>query len=183
MLTHLSDGYLTDVSPCEPVERVSCGTSDDAIVRKAHVLLELLDRLVGSGSENAVHPVRVETELTEPTLEFRYVITPHHRIAVIEESIPEAVVGLDKGIPRLLAANPVNHQATVALKPAQRSLGLGAELLRVAVGAVADQRQPSLEVANGVTCIAAAKRQPVRPPGPVGLWCWIWHAAAAPGRD
>ena len=162
VLTHLSNRDTACGSPCEPVQRVDGGTADHAVVRKAHVLLELLDRLVGPGAEDAVDPVWIEAELTEPALEIGHVIAPHHRVAVVEEPITEAVVGLHEGIPGLGAADPVNHQATVALKAAQRSLSLSAELPRVAVDGVTDQSQPALEVANRVTGIPATQRQAVR---------------------
>jgi len=68
------------------------------------------------------------------------------------------VVGLHKSAPGLGTADPVHHQATVALKAAQRSLSLGAELPRIAVDGVTDQGQPALEVANRVTGIAATQR-------------------------
>ncbi len=116
---------------------------------------------MGPGAEDAVDPVGIEAELTESTLEFRHVIAPHHRVAVVEEPITEPVIGFDKGVPRLRTADPVDHQAAIVLKTTQRSLGLGAELLRFPVGAVADQGEPTLEIADGVARIAAAKRQAV----------------------
>ena len=158
VLTHLSNRHAAGGPPSEPVQCVNGGTADQAIIRKTHVLLELLDCLVGPGAEDAVDPVWVESELTEPALEIRYVIAPHHRVAVVEEPITETVVGLHESIPGLGTADPVNHQATVALEAAQRSLSLGTELLRIPVDGVTDQSQPALEVANSVTGIAATQR-------------------------
>jgi len=158
VLTHLSNCDTACGSPCEPVQRVDGGTADHAVVRKAHVLLELLDRPVGPGAQDAVDPVWVEAELTEPALEVSHVVAPHHRVAVVEEPITETVVGLHKSAPGLGTADPVHHQATVALKAAQRSLSLGAELPRIAVDGVTDQGQPALEVANRVPGIAATQR-------------------------
>lgn len=162
VLTHLGNRQLSGGSRCEPVQGVDGGPSDHPVVRKACILLELLDRLVGPGPEDAVDPLRIEAELAEPTLELGYVIASHHRVAVVEEPITEPVIGFDEGVPRLPAANPVDHQAAIALKATQRSLGLGAELLRFGVGAVADQGEPALEIADGLARIAAAKRQAVR---------------------
>ena len=138
MLAYLSNRHPSGGSPGEPVQCVGGGASDHAIVRKPHVLLELLDRPVGSGSENAIDPVWVETELTEPALQFGYIIAAHHRVAVVEKPITETVVGFHESIPGLRTADSVHHQATVALKATQRSLGLGAELLGVSVDDVAD---------------------------------------------
>ena len=158
VLTHLSNRHTAGGPPSKPVQCVDGGTADQAIVSKTHVLLELLDCPVGPGAEDAVDPVWVEAELTEHALEIRHVIAPHHRVAVVEEPITEAVVGLHEGIPGLGTADPVNHQATVALKATQRSLSLGAELLRIPVDGVTDQGQPALEVANSVTGVAATQR-------------------------
>ena len=184
VLSHLGNRDLSGRSPREPVQRIDCGTPDHAVVGKADILLELLDRLLSSRPENAVDPVRIEAELAEPPLELRHIIATHHRGAVVEEPITEAVVSLHESVPRLRSADPVNHQAAVTLKAAQRRLGLGAEFLSVSVGAVADQSQPALEIANGVACIAAAKRQTVGLPSPRGPWRWSRHASnSAPDRD
>ncbi len=161
VLTHLGNRQLAGGSRCEPVQGVNRGPSDHPVVRKACILLELLDRLVGPGPEDAVDPVGVEAELAEPTLEFRYVIAPHHRVAVVEEPITEPMVGFHEGAPRLRAADPVNYQAAVALKATQRSLGLSAELLGFGVSAVADQGEPALEITDRVARITPAQRQAV----------------------
>ena len=183
VLTHLSDRHSFGGSPGESVQGVNRGTSDDAVIRKAHILLELLDCLVSTGSENSVDPVWVETELAKPALELGHVIAPHHRVAVVEEAIPEAMVGFHESVPSLRAADPVNHQPPVPLKATQRSLGLGAEFVRVSVGVVADQGQAALKIANGFAGVAVAKWQTLRLASSGGLWYWSWHAAAAPGRD
>ena len=162
VLTHLGDRQLTGGSRCEPVQGVNRGPSDHPVVRKACILLELLDRLVGPGPEDAVDPLGIEAELAESTLELGYVIAPHHRVAVVEEPITEPVIGLDEGVPGLRAADPVDYQAAIALKATQRSFGLGAEVLRFPVGAVADQGEPALKIADGVARITAAKRQTMR---------------------
>jgi len=73
--------------------------SDNPVVRKACILLELLDRPVGPGAEDAVDPVGIEAELPEPALELRHVIAPHHRVAVVEEPVTEPVIGFDEGGP------------------------------------------------------------------------------------
>lgn len=159
MLTHLGNRQLAGGSRCEPVQGINGGPSDHPVVRKACVPLELLDRGMGPGSEDAVDPVGIEAELAESTLEFRYVIAPHHRVPVVEEPITEPMIGFDEGVPRLRAADPVDYQAAIALKATQRSLSLCAELLRLAIGAVADQGKPALEIADGIARIAAAKRQ------------------------
>ena len=161
VLTHLGNRQLVGGSRCEPVQGVNGGPSDNPVAGKTCILLELLDRLVGPGPEDAVDPVGIETELAEPTLEFRYVVASHHRVAVVEEPITEPVVGFDEGVPRLRAADPVNHQAAIALKATQRRLGLGAELLGFPVGAVADQGKPALEIADGVAYITPTQRQAV----------------------
>ena len=114
---------------------------------------------MGPGPEDPVDPVGIEAELAESTLELCYVIAPHHRVSVVEEPVTEPVIGLDEGVPGLRPADPVDYQAAIALKATQRSLGLGAELLRFAIGAIADQGKPSLEIADGIARIAAAKRQ------------------------
>ena len=144
VLTYLGNRDLPGGSPCEPVQRVNGRTSNHAVVRETHILLELLDRLVGPGTMDAVDPVRVETELAETALEFRHVVAPHHRVAVVEKPITETVVGLHESVPGLRTADSVNHQAPVALKAAQRSLGLGAEFLRVPVDAVTNQSKSVL---------------------------------------
>ena len=99
VLTHLSNRQLTGGPRREPVQGVNSGPSDHAVVGKACILLELLDCLVGPGSEDAVDPVGIEAELAQSTLELRYVIAPHHRVAVVEESITEPVIGFDERIP------------------------------------------------------------------------------------
>ena len=161
VLTHLGNRQLAGGSRCEPVQGVNGRPSDHPVARKACILLELLDRPVGPGAEDAVDPVGIEAELTESTLELRYVIAPHHRVAVVEEPITEPVIGLDEGVPRLRAADPVDHQAAIVLEATQRGLRLSAELLRFGVGAVADQGKPALEIADGVARIAATERQAV----------------------
>lgn len=158
VLTHLGDRQLAGGPRCESVQGVNGGPSDHPVIRKACILLELLDRLVGPGPEDAVDPVGIEAELAEPTLEFRDVIAPHHRVAVVEEPITEPVIGFDKGIPRLRAADPVNYQAAIALKATQRSLRLSAEFLWLSVGAVADQGKPALEITDGVAYITPTQR-------------------------
>ena len=183
VLTDLGDRQLSGGSSGESIQGVNRGTSDNPVVRKAHVLLELLGCLMSSGSENAIDPVWVETELAEPALELGHVIASHHRVAVVEEAIAKTMVGFHEGVPSLRSADPVDHQAPVPLKATQRGLGLGAESLRIPVGAVADQGQTALEIANGVADITAVKWQTLRVAGPGGLWNWRWHAAAAPGRD
>ena len=65
------------------------------------------------------------------------------------------MIGLHEGIPGLRTTDSVDHQAAVALELAQRRFGGGAEFLMVSAGAVADQRQPALKIANGLACITA----------------------------
>jgi len=161
VLAYLGNRQLAGGSRCESVQGVDRGPSDHPVVRKACILLELLDRRVGPGPEDAVDPVGIEAELAEPALELCYVIAPHHRVAVVEEPITEPVIGFDEGVPRLRAADPVNYQAAIALEATQRSLGLGAELLGFGVGAVADQGKPALEIADRVTRITPTQRQAV----------------------
>ncbi|MDE0656191.1 MAG: hypothetical protein OXH58_06415 [Acidimicrobiaceae bacterium] len=99
VLTHLGNRQLAGGSRCEPVQGVNGGPPDHPIVRKACILLELLDRVVGPGAEDAVDPLGIEAELAESTLEFRHVIAPHHRVAVVEEPITEPVIGFYEGVP------------------------------------------------------------------------------------
>ena len=99
VLTHLCNRQLTGGSRREPVQGVNGGPSDHPVVGKACILLELLDRFVGPGAEDAVDPVGIEAELAQSTLELRYVIAPHHRVAVVEEPVTEPVIGFDEGVP------------------------------------------------------------------------------------
>ena len=99
VLTHLGNRQLTGGSRREPVQGVDSGPSDHPVVRKACIPLELLDRLVSPGPEDAVDPVGIEAELAQSTLELRYVIAAHHRVAVVEEPIAEPVIGLDERMP------------------------------------------------------------------------------------
>ena len=99
VLTHLGNRQLAGGSRCEPVQGVNGGPSDHPVVREACILLELLDRPLGPGAEDAVDPVGIEAELAESALEFRDVIAPHHRVAVVEEPITEPVIGFDEGVP------------------------------------------------------------------------------------
>ena len=138
VFSHLSNRHTTGCSSREPVEGVSRGTADHAVVRKPYVLLELLNRLVGPGAEDPVDPVWVEAELAELALELCHVITAHHRVAVVEEPITEPMVGFYEGVPGLGTTDPVNHQATVALKPAQRGFGLRTKVLWISVNGVTD---------------------------------------------
>ena len=160
MLAHLGDGDLSRGSPGGPLEGLNGGPPHHAVVGKADVLLELPDRSLRPRPQDPVNPVRVEAELTEATLQLRHIVASHHRGSVVEKSVSESMVGLHEGAPRLWTADAVDHQAAVALELAQRRFGRGAEFLIVPAGAVADQRQPALKIANGLSSITASQRQP-----------------------
>ena len=159
VLAYLRDGDLGRGPPREPLEGLDGGSPHHAVVGQADVLLELPDRGLRPRPQDPIDPVRVEAELAEAALHLGHIIAAHHRGPVVEEPVPEPVVGLDESVPRLRPADAVHHQAAVVLELAERRLGGRAELLMVDTGAVTDQRQPLLEVADSLADVAAPQRQ------------------------
>ena len=87
VLAHLGDGDFICGAPGEPVEGLDRGPPNHAVSGKAGILLELPDRGLGPRPQYPVNPVRVETELTETTLQLRHIIAAHHRGPVVEKPV------------------------------------------------------------------------------------------------
>ncbi len=106
----------------------------------ADVALELLERVLGAGAEDAVDPAGVEAERAEVLLELADVVAPQHRGREIEQPVTEAVAGLDERGPGLWSADPVGPQAAALLEAVHGALGRGAVGARlVAAGVVAER--------------------------------------------
>jgi hypothetical protein len=88
-------------------------------------------------------------------LELGHVVTPQHGGPAVQEAVAEPKTGLDQGVPRLRATDPVDAQAAEALKRLDRGAGGGAEdPVGVDGRAREDGTQALLDVGDRRTAVA-----------------------------
>ncbi len=103
------------------------GAPDNPVDGQAGVALELAEGARRVVAEDAVDAPGVEPERAQALLEIRHVVTPQHGSPAVQEAVTHPESGLDQGLPRLEAADPVDAQATQALKGLDGGAGAGAE--------------------------------------------------------
>ncbi len=78
----------------DPQQFLDACWSTDSVYWQSDVSLEVFESPKGVRAEYSIDPSGVETEGAETGLQFRYILTAHHRSSDIEEAVTQAVAGL-----------------------------------------------------------------------------------------
>ena len=127
-------------------------------VVEAGVALELPERGLGLGPEDAVLAAGVEAEPVEPALQLGDVVAAQHRPAQVEQPVAEREAALDERAPRLRSADAVDAQAARCLErraPRSRSRRRSHRRPR---SRTRPRPDALLEVADRVAAIAGPQR-------------------------
>ena len=151
----------------------------DAVDGQRRVALEVGQGLGGALAEDAVHPARVETQGGQTSLQVSDVVAAQHGPAQIEETVAQAHARLDQCGPGLGAADAVDAQSPAVLETLDGGLGPGPEdALGVGKGGQLDERQPPLQVSDGLALFPQGQGQAV-----ARLYryaCSSWRSCALP---
>ena len=106
-LPHDGHGRAGGRPPLQALEGADRLWPADAVRRQLDVALELGQRVGRVGTEDPVHPPRVEAEATEPALELGHVVAPEVGATQVERPVAEHPAGLDECVPRDVVAHAV----------------------------------------------------------------------------
>ena len=118
-----------------------------AVLGEAAVPLKLDDGLFGVGTEDAIDPARVETQLAQPALQLMDVLAADHRSFQIQEAIAQPVAGFVEVSPGLRPDLSVGCETPVTLKCPHRLVGGLTELAAgIGAGSIAQRKEPVLNI-------------------------------------
>ena len=155
-LPHDGHGRAGGRPPLQALEGADRLRPADAVRRQLDVALELGQCVGRVGTEDPVHPPRVEAEAAEPALELGHVVTPEVGATQVERPVAEHPAGLDERVPRDVIAHAVRRQAVILLERGDRGARLVAVVAPLrARRSEAGGRQPPLEVPDRITPVTA----------------------------
>jgi len=150
---------LVPTRRAEPLQGGDGGRPADTVHGEPGVALEVHEGRGGAVAQDSVDPPRVEAQAAEAPLQGGHIVAPQHRGPPVQETLAQAVAGLDQRRPGLRTANPVDAQAPLGLEgPHRRGRALAVVPGGVAPGDVPQRGQAPLDVANGIAAGSGTER-------------------------
>jgi hypothetical protein len=144
--------------PAHALEGVARLGPEDPVGGDAGVALELGERRLGVGPEDAVLLAGIEAEAVETVLELGDVVAAQHRPAHEQHAAAEPERTLDQRVARLFAADAVDPESAAFLEGAHLRLGRCAEPSGlVARDRESERGEPLLQLAHCVPLGAATE--------------------------